>query len=184
VLLQDGFDRVNLSQLVKRAGVARSTVHYQFASRAKLLLAVFEDAAQRAGVDWLRLAWDDREPLHLLELTVLQACQLWSADYPVFRRGLGLAKIDGDADRAVQRWEGGRYQGITHVVRRLDEAQLLSDKHTPAKAVSVLGWITSFWAYDQLLAAGQPKLAIAEILLDASCAIVRPDRASPGPRLR
>jgi AcrR family transcriptional regulator len=181
LLFTDGIDRINLAELIKLAGVARSTVHYQFESRQTMLEEVFREAVAAAEVDWLRPAREMAEPAEAVEAMIVQACRAWAADQPLFRRLMALAAIDQEARRAVRALEDERERGIDELIKRLSTEQQLSLACPPNRARSVLTLATSFWAFDRLLEATLSKVEAAGILLDIGRSILSPSlwRTSP-----
>jgi AcrR family transcriptional regulator len=151
LLNKGGLDRLNVADLIRVAGVARSTVHYQFSTRQGLLDAVFRDAVASADVDWLRPARELDYASQAVEAMVVQACRAWAADQLLFRRLMALAAVDLEAHRAARSLEAEREQGIDELVKRLGEAQQLSLACPSKRTRSVLSIATNFWTFDRLL---------------------------------
>ncbi|MDE3074841.1 MAG: TetR/AcrR family transcriptional regulator [Chloroflexota bacterium] len=171
MLLADGADRVNISGLIKVAGVARSTVHYQFHSREGLLEELFRDAIQSANLDWMQPARDMSEPNEAVEAMVLQACRTWAADQMLFRRLMAMAVIDEDARRVARAFEEERQRGIDQLVMRLSLEQQVA---SPKRARTVLSMVTSFWTFDRLLEETLSKVEAAAILIDIARSVLLP----------
>jgi AcrR family transcriptional regulator len=174
MLFKDGLDRLNITDLVKVAGVARSTVHYQFDSRQRLLEEVFREAVAVAEVDWLRPAREVAEAGEAVEAMIVQACRAWAADHLLLRRLMGLATVDLDANRAVQSLEEERERGIDELVKRLHDEQRLTSGCTTKRARSLLSLTTSFWTFDRLLEETLSRVEVAGILLEIGGSILSP----------
>lgn len=174
MLLTDGIDRVNISSLIKHAGVARSTVHYQFHSREGLMEEVFREALTAAEVDWMHPARDVADPGEAVETMVVQACRAWAADQMLFRRFMALAVIDEDARRAAYVLDQDRQRGIDELVRRLTDAQQPALEATPKRARTILSLATSFWTFDRVLEETMSKVEAATILVDLARSLLAP----------
>lgn len=166
LLLTDGIDRLNISSLIKVAGVARSTVHYQFRSRERLMEEVFRDAIQAADLDWMHPARDVTDPTEAIDAMIVQACRAWAADQLLFRRFMALAVIDEDTRRAACTLEQERQRGINELVQRLVAEHQLQMGAPPKRARSILSMATSFWTFDRLLEETLSKMEAAGILLE------------------
>ena len=174
LLLRDGSDRLNVSQLIKVAGVARSTVHYQFDSRQGLLEEVLRDAVSAAQVDWLGPAREVPDPEEAVEAIVVQACRAWAADQVLFRRLMALSAIDQEAHRAVEVLEDERQRGIDQLVKRLSAEQQLRLECPPRRARTILSLATSFWTFDRLLEETLSRVETCGILVDMARSILSP----------
>jgi AcrR family transcriptional regulator len=174
MLLTDGIDRLNISNLIKFAGVARSTVHYQFRSRERLMEEVFREALTAAELDWMHAARDVPDPCEAVEMIVLQACRAWAADQMLFRRFMALAVIDEDARRAAYALERERQRGIDELVKRLSAEQQLTLEAPPKRARTILSLATSFWTFDRVLEDTMSKVEAAAILVDLARSVLSP----------
>src|SRR5215468_10679020 len=71
-------DGISLDAVAKKAGVTRLTVYNQFGSRRALLEAVFDDMAERGGLDRIREAMASPDPHAALQQIVAIFCDFWS----------------------------------------------------------------------------------------------------------
>ena len=174
LLMTDGLDRINISSLVELAGVARSTVQYQFQSREQLMQELFRDAIRAADVDWMHPARDISDPAEAVEAMVVQACRVWSSDHLLFRRFMALAVIDEETHRAAEALEVERQRGIDELVQRLTANQQINLGAPRRRARSILSVATSFWTFDGLVEETLSRMEAAGILLELGRSILAP----------
>jgi AcrR family transcriptional regulator len=176
---ESAFNEVTLADVAKRAGVSRATVYYQFESKFGLLDAVFAAALQRAGYERIRQAREHRDAALGVRLYVKEVCSFWSREHAPFRNIFGLAAVDQDARRAVDRYDGRRKELITWLVKRLEDQGKLRKSISQKNAVDVLWMLTGFRAFDQLHSgSGLSVRATAKLLSDlAAAALIEPPAA-------
>ncbi len=173
---ESGFYEVTLADVAKRASVSRATVYYQFESKFGLLDAVHAAAMQRAGYDRIRRAREHNDAALGARLYVREVCMFWSREHALFRNIIGLAAVDQDARRAVDRYDGRRRELITWLVKRLEDQGKLRKSVSQRHAVDVLWMLTGFRAFDQLHSgSGLSARATATLLSDlATAALIEP----------
>lgn len=174
LLMTDGVDRINITSLVELAGVARSTIQYQFQSREQLMQELFRDAIRAADVDWMHPARDISDPGEAVEAMVVQACRAWSSDHLLFRRFMALAVIDEDTHRAAEALEVERQRGIDELVQRLTADEQIDVGAPRRRARSILSVATSFWTFDRLVEETLSRMEAAGILLELGRSILAP----------
>ncbi|MET0460657.1 MAG: helix-turn-helix domain-containing protein [Ilumatobacteraceae bacterium] len=150
MLATEPLPRVTLDAVAKRAGAARSTVYTMFGSRAGLLEAVAVRLLERVEFDRLVEAVGDSDPRRALDLALTESVRLYAREREVSRALWSWADLDPDAADAFAVLDGGREAGTTHLIGRLDDADLLHPDVSRQEAADVLFLLTSFDTFDQL----------------------------------
>lgn len=141
---------LNIAAIATTAGVTRSTVYQLFGSRNELMLAVVNDALDRADVRRVRKALQHPDAAIALRLLIRESCRFWAGDYALFSRIKGFASID-DAIQAVDQIKEGVREGhISNITDRLDEQGKLRPGCTAEAAMISLHLLTSYEVFDQL----------------------------------
>jgi AcrR family transcriptional regulator len=96
IVAGEGFPSTNVHDIAKRAGVTRATVYQQFGSKHELLLAVLNDALDRADVRVVRKALQDHDPARATRRLLRASCRFWAGEYELFSRFKGLAALDAE----------------------------------------------------------------------------------------
>jgi len=154
------------------SGVSRPTVYNQFESKRGIVEAVFEDIGARIRYDRVHAALADPNPLRALDRSVVEHCRAWARDPQVIRRVLGLATIDAELAVQVAHHEAMRRDSYGALVARLSERRMLSPKLNEKDATTMLGLITSFTTYDELVTKGVSRTAIVRVLKRLARAVV------------
>ena len=165
MLSDGGFSSLNLGDVQKRAGVARSTIHYQFDSRVGVLQALVDDALTRSQFDLVRQAYSIRDAVEALQVSIKQICHFWASDYVVFRRLTALAVMDSDAYAALQKFEDERYKRACELVDKLVAQHRLAPGYSWDRAVGLVCLATSYQAFEQLLLALGTQTQVAKTLV-------------------
>jgi AcrR family transcriptional regulator len=164
---EDGFHKVSLDAVARRADVARGTVYHQFGTKVGLLEAVVRDFEQRAGLERLVQLIEQAPTDRLLRDTITAGCRYWATDPTLVRKVTAVAVTDADAAQLLAGHDAGRLQLLTRVVERLATDQPQQTARTRQAAVDALWLLTSFTAYDELTnGRGLSTRAAATILTD------------------
>lgn len=150
VIAEAGFAQASLEDVAARAGVARATVYYQFGSKANLLEAAVEAVAAASRKGRLQRAREQDDPRAALLHYIEAKASAWEQNHDFYRNIAGLAVLDPDLARVAVRYEDRRREGLTWVVKRLDDGGALNTGVTHKRAVDVLWMLTSFRTYDHL----------------------------------
>ena len=163
-LVDGGLEALNLRRIVRTVGVARSTIHCHFESRAGLLRAVLQDAFERGGFAFVEAAAATDDPVEALDLFIAQSSHMWAADYVIWRRLMALAALETETERVVSAWEERRYQLLLQLVQRLAES-LEAPRGPSIHSVAGALWaLTSYQAFERLLLATASEVHVIAIL--------------------
>jgi AcrR family transcriptional regulator len=164
---EDGFHKVSLDAVARRADVARGTVYHQFGTKVGLLEAVVRDFEQRAGLERLVRLIEQAPTDRLLRDVITAGCRYWATDPSLVRKVTAVAATDADAAQLLAGHDAGRLQLLTRVVERLASNLLLRAGCSRKSAVDTLWLLTSFAAYDELAnGRGLSTRAAATVLTD------------------
>ena len=150
VIAADGVPQAGLASIAERAGVTRTTVYQQFGSREELLLAVVNDALDRADVRAVRKALQHRDAARAARLLMRASSHFWATEHRLFTNIKGLAELDEAAHAVDINKEGVRIGHIENLAFRLAEQDKLRDDCSESHAVHILHLLTSFETFDQL----------------------------------
>jgi AcrR family transcriptional regulator len=161
-----GVDQANIQAIAKTAGVTRPTVYQQFGSHNELLLAVMNDALDRADVRTVRKALQAPDAAKATRSLMRGSTKFWDSEAKLFRRFKGLALMD-DSVAAVDRMKEDVRRGhIQNLSARLAEQEQLRPGITRKEAFERLYLLTSFEVYERLRATGHSVDAISARLVD------------------
>jgi AcrR family transcriptional regulator len=149
--IEVGYHRLSLEQVAADAGITRVTIYRQFASKLGLLDAVADDLAQRSQVvRGMETAAAMADPAAAFRAMVSELCRFWGTDPDLFRRLIGLAAVDPEADQVVGSREQWRYDQVAAFVRRLaDDGRLRGDADVDRSATAI-GAVTGFVPCDDM----------------------------------
>lgn len=178
---EEGFHRVSIDEVARRAGVARVTVYQHFGSKLGLLDAVVSDIEVGGDAGAIVAAANIPDPLEAVRTAMAEGCRFWASAHTLARKLLGLAAVDPETRSVLAGREERRLALITSVVERLATQKLLRAGCSRQRAVDVLYLLTSFEAFDQLftgrrLSAGE----VTDVLLQL-CESVIPGASSARP---
>jgi AcrR family transcriptional regulator len=143
--------RVNLDEIARLAGVARSTVYLVFGSRAGLFDAFAADLMHRGGFDRVVEAEAHPNAREHLRAGMRGGVQTFAAHRDVARALFSMAQLDADAvGGAIKRIETGRAKGMAYLAKRLAQQDVLRPDVTRARAADLLWLLTSFDSFDLL----------------------------------
>lgn len=169
LIVESGIFDTGLGAVARRAGSTRATVYHQFGSRQELLLAVVNDALDRADVREVRKALQHKDAVQAMRRMVPAACRFWASEYALFSQVKGLAEVDPGMAVVAETKEGVRRGHMTNLAHRLEEQGRLRSGCSQRKALDTLLFLTSFEAFDELWRRSKmaPE-AVASMLLDAA----------------
>jgi AcrR family transcriptional regulator len=165
-------DAPNMSELARAVGVSRQAIYLHFPDRASLLLAlverVDEDEDLQAGIEIVKTGQDAAAQIH-----AWAQMQAWrNPRIASFARALDQTR---HTDRAVAHaWRDrteNRMRGAVAIVNRLREEDRLHPSWKPDEAAAVLGELTSFRVWDDLVNESKlPPDRYVEIVTSAALA--------------
>lgn len=157
--------RFSVDEAARLAGVNRTTVYDAFGSRTGLLEAVAEDVLRRGGFDRIGQALGDPDVVRAIDASLDAWADLYEAEAHVAEPIFALAALDPDALRAVEVFERGRWEGMQHLARRLEEQDRLPPGVSHEEAAELLWVVTSIQTFGQLTRQrGLPPARAAERL--------------------
>jgi AcrR family transcriptional regulator len=148
-----GYTAFTVDAVAKAADVARATVYYQFSSKTGLLEALCDLLAMEGHMDELAEAFARPDPVAGLERFVAGFGRFWGANRPVMRRLRALAAHDPEVGEVIRARDALRHQGLTALVRRLDDRRERRSGLDIEEAVRTLHAITSFETFDAIAGA-------------------------------
>jgi AcrR family transcriptional regulator len=161
-----GFGDANIQAIAKRAGVTRPTVYQQFGSHRDLLLAVLNDALDRADVRTVRKAMQHPDAGKAVRGMIRGSCRFWDSGSPLFGRIKGLALMDEEIANVDQLKEEIRRGHIDNIAGRLSNEGMLREGLSRKEAADRLYLLTSFEVFDRMKALGHSTDGIASRLVD------------------
>jgi len=145
-----------MESVARRADVSRLTVYYQFGSKLGLLEAVFNDMADRGGLERLPSAFAQPDAVDALREFIAVFGRFWSSERLVFRRIRALASLDYEFDRAIVARDARRLEGARVIMRRLSAQYGRSPADDAEGAARLLYAMTSFAFFDSLAGSDGP----------------------------
>ena len=163
---QGGLDTANIQAIAKLAGVTRPTVYQQFGSRQELLLAVTNEALDRADVRAVRKALQLPDAGKAVRGMLRGSCKFWDSEFVLFSRIKGLALIDDAAKHVDEAKEQVRRGHVENIIGRLSNQGLLRNGLSRKDAADCLCLLCSFEVFSGLRRVGHSVDAIAARLVD------------------
>lgn len=161
-----------------RAGVARATVYYQFASKPGLLEAVCDDLAAAGGLADLADAFTQDDAEVAWERFVAAFGRFWDADRPVMRRLRALAQLDPEVAEVIAARDQRRRQGIEVLLgRRLDGSVDVELRGAVARRLLAL---TSFETFDTVAGGQRSLVEVVPEIVEMTEAVLAPLVESSG----
>ena len=157
-------DGISLDAVAKRAGVTRLTVYNQFGSRRALLEAVFDDMAERGGLQRIREAMTKTDPKVALQQIVLIFCNFWSIHRGALWRLHAASATDPEFGESLR----ARNQRRRHLLSVLVDRVIKGGAKRPKVAIElidVLFALTSVSFFWELTAGGRKT--------DAACRLIQ-----------
>ncbi len=170
-----GFHGASVEKVAARADVARATVYHHFGSKLGLLDALMLDTQQRAGMNRLaRIERDQPTAADALRAGLQAHCRCWAREQILFRNLLGLAAVDPEARKVVDRHDARWRAGIEAFTERLAQEGALHPGWSTPQAATVLHLLFSFETFDRLHARNHHSVdAAAELLIALAASAVR-----------
>jgi AcrR family transcriptional regulator len=167
VIARSGIAGASLGLIATDAGVTRTTVYQQFGSKDELMLAVLNDALDRADVRAVRKALQQRDAGRAARLMLRASCRFWAGEYALFSKIKGLAGVDGEAAVLDANKEGVRQGHIMNLAHRLAEQGQLRPGVTESRAMQMLQLLSSYETFDHLHRIGGMRPdTIAALVID------------------
>jgi AcrR family transcriptional regulator len=155
----EGIAAFSVDAVAKQAGVARATVYYQFESKAGLIEALVDLLAARGGMENMRQAFQETDPLEALGIYIQMLARFFDTDRLVTRRLNALAALDPEVGKVIESRNEFRRRGLQTLRKRLAPADASSKRLEEAE--DMIYALLSFPALDAL--AG-PDRAITEVV--------------------
>jgi AcrR family transcriptional regulator len=166
LIVDGGIDGANIQAIAKRAGVTRPTVYQQFGTRQELLLAVLNEALDRADVRAVRKALQLPDAGKAVRGMIRGSCKFWESEFRLFACVKGLALIDGASAHVDQLKEDVRRGHMENITGRLWNQGLLRPGLSRKEAQDRLYLLTSFEVFERLRSSGHSVDTIASRLVD------------------
>jgi AcrR family transcriptional regulator len=136
-----------MEAVAKRARVTRITIYHQFASKAHLLEAVFDEFAVVGGLAALPKVFAERDPRRALHEMVRVFLTFWANHRRMLPR-LSAALVDADIVKGLQARMERRRAGLGVIVGRL--VGPTADRARADDLVDVLYALTSYEMFELL----------------------------------
>jgi len=136
----------SMEAVAKRARVTRITIYHQFASKAHLLEAVFDEFATSGGLAALPKVFAERDPRRALHELAHVLVTFWANHRRALPR-LSAAIVDADIAKQLQARIERRRGGLTVIVGRLGPNV---DHERANDLVDILFALTSYEMFELL----------------------------------
>jgi AcrR family transcriptional regulator len=168
----DGFSGFSIETVARQADVARMTVYYQFGSKTGLLEALCDSLASQGGMEGLRTAFMQPDPLEALAEYINIFSRFWEADRLVTRRLRSLAALDADFEQVIRSRDEWRRKGLTVIVQRISEklGQLFPGSTAETEAIDILYTLVGFEFFDSLAGPNRRTEEVAPVVYRLACA--------------
>jgi AcrR family transcriptional regulator len=150
LMAPDGYSRFSIETVARQADVARMTVYHQFGSKLGLLEGLCDSLAASGGMEQIASAFQQSEPLAVLNKYIEVFGHFWEVDRLVMRRLRALAALDPDFEQVIRARDEWRRNGVRAITQQLVEKQLLATSETFDEIVTILLTLTSFETFDTL----------------------------------
>lgn len=150
IFASEGFRGGAVEQVARRARVVRPTIYRHFGSKLGLLDAVLAEASTSGDLQRVFDAMAQRDAGQAVRTMLREHARFWATDEPLFRRVIGLAGVDPEAQQAVERRDAMRREDLAKLVDRLARQGKLRPGWPRRRATDVLWLLTSFATFDQL----------------------------------
>ena len=151
ILARAGFLQFTMAAIAKESGLTRQTVHNLFGAKEDVIEALFDDLAERAGMQNMRVIMQSSDPAWMISEYLRLMVNLWSNDRVLIRRIHGLRAIDPELGTALERRDQRRKTAIDRIVSALEKHYRSSFNSEERRYhQSILYAFTSFEVYEQL----------------------------------
>ena len=178
----DGLRGFSLEAVAQRAGVTRLTVYNQFGSRRALLEAMFDDLAQRGGLQDIAAAMAEADPRAALSQLVAVFCRFFASAHPLMQPLMAAAASDPELHESVRQRNERRRQLMKVLVSRM-KARGEVRTEAARDLVDVLWALTSAPFFIELTAAGRSTKAACDLVQGLVDDAVRRASTKAGDRL-
>jgi len=167
-----GVSEFSIDAVARKSGVARMTVYYQFASKAGLLEALYDQLVRRHETVQVVDALRNPDSLAALLGFIDVFIGAWSSDRVVIRRVHALAALDSALAQSVQACNARRRHELEAILKRVRGQYGHPGFSKFSEALDIICMLTSFETYDQLAGAtpndvadAVKRLALAAVVL-------------------
>jgi AcrR family transcriptional regulator len=175
----EGAVNFTIDAVADGAGVARMTVYNQFGSKRGLVEALSDELAVRGGIRRLPEAFQARDAQTGLQILIEVFTGLWRQERLLIRRLRAVQTLDPELSRTNR--DERRRQALLVLLRRMasETGRPAPDQvETSADLILVL---TSFDAYELLLASGRDADSVAGLIVDSAMRLLEgPSTNHPG----
>ena len=154
----------SLESVAKSAHVTRLTVYNQFGSRRALLEAVFDDRAERGGLNKIAGALSSPNAEEGLQSLIRIFCEFWSSDEAAIARLHAAGPPDAEFAESIRARNERRRHAISALVTRIVGNDAAKDRKV-REAIDTLFALTSFQFFISLRESLHSK--------DEVCAIIQ-----------
>lgn len=162
VLARRGHLTFTIDAIAQRAGVSRMTVYNQFGSKRGLVEALSDDLALRGGIHRLPEAFEAEDALRGLQILVGVFTDFWAREQAVIRRLRAVIALDPELSRSNR--DVRRRRALVAILGRLSAQTGRPAPEEAETATDVLLTLTSFEAFENLLAAGRTPADASQIV--------------------
>lgn len=165
---KEGVAALTIDAIAKRAGTARMTVYNHFASKDKMLEALFLDLALRGGLTAVPGVLHHRDPAKGLDRVIEIWGAFWSSEPIVLRRLRALAALDPAVEKVIAERDLWRRQILAALLERLMPA----DQQRRTEALNVLHALTSLEGFRATAGPGRPIAEATPIIQRTARALI------------
>ncbi|MFZ0284396.1 MAG: TetR/AcrR family transcriptional regulator [Terriglobales bacterium] len=167
-----GFSEFSVDAVARKSGVARMTVYYQFASKAGLLEALYDQVVARDETAQFADVVRKPDSLGALLEFIDGFTRVWSAERVVIRRVHALAALDATLAQSVQARNARRRQELEAILKRIRGQYGHPGFSKFAEALEIITMLTSFESFDQLAGATRRSNDVADAIKRLALAAV------------
>lgn len=150
-LIEQGeFHRASVTELARRAGVARATVFGRFGSKLGVLAALATRCAGGPQMRDIRVALALDDPRAAVPAVVAASCALWERQGHILLTLKAVVELEPGAIALIDDQREDQRSSLTGLVRRLDTAGLLRGGVRSEQAIATLHMITSVESFVEL----------------------------------
>lgn len=150
VLARGDLAKLDLADVAKEAGLARSTIYLSFGTRSAFIDEIVRDSLARAGFGRLGQYFMLPDAAEAMEKSLAQGAVVYAAEHLVLSRMIQLARLDKEAGALGEQRERNRMAGMRDLASRLRRQGKLRAGLSAETAASILWVLTSFDTFDQL----------------------------------
>jgi|SRR5215472_1373372 len=172
LLLKRGIAEFSIDAVARQAKVTRQTVHNQFGTRSELLEALFDQMAQRGGMEGIAAAFRQADPVATLTGYIRVFARFWSSEREMTRRIHGLAAVDSDLEKVLTARQERRKLGSRNIVTMLSRRYGRPEPGELESTVQVLYSLTSFEFFDALAGADHSPEEVAPVVVKLMCTFI------------